>query len=334
MGRRTGSVIVFASLTVILYQSAVADSYNDCLVEAIKKASGTDTVQMIRSQCETLTENEVPDTSPKPDPKPGLIERRLRLEQEASKNRFAIAQHKSSYILPLTYNSRVNNEPFRESDENRELDKYEFKFQFSIKAQLFDSIMQYPGRVFFGYTNQSYWQIYDQENSGPFRETNHEPEIFVDIDRNNQFASWNIPLLRFGWVHQSNGRSSSLSRSWNRLYSQIFLEKDNWALSFKPWIQVTGDSAEEDNPDIDEFMGNFELGLFRQGTTSAASIKFRNNLRSENRGAIELNWSKPLPFNDKLRLYFQYFHGYGESLIDYNVNTNRVGLGLQLSDFL
>ena len=334
MGRRTGSVIVVAIVAVLLYQSAGADSYSDCLVEAIKNASGTDTVQMIRSQCELLAEKEVTDTSATPAPESGLIERRLRLEQEASKNRFAITQHKSSYILPLTYNSRVNNEPFRENDENRELDKYEFKFQFSIKAQLFDSIMQYPGRIFFGYTNQSYWQIFDQDNSGPFRETNHEPEIFVDIDRNGQLAGWNIPLLRFGWVHQSNGRSSSLSRSWSRLYGQFFLEKNNWALSFKPWIQVSGDSADEDNPDIDEFMGNFELGLFRQGATSAASIRFRNNLRSENRGAIEFNWSKPLPFNDKLRLYFQYFHGYGESLIDYNVNTNRVGLGLQLSDFL
>ena len=334
MDYRAGLVLVTVSIGILLHQPARADNYSDCLVRAIKNAAGTDTVEMIRSQCETFAEKEEPDATAVPGPKPGLIERRLRLEQEASKNRFAITQHKSSYILPVTYNSNVNNEPFNEIDEGRELDRYEFKFQFSIKAQLFDSIMQYPGRVFFGYTNQSYWQIYDQDNSGPFRETNHEPEIFIDIDRNSQLSGWNIPLLRFGWLHQSNGRSSSLSRSWNRLYGQIFLEKNNWALSFKPWIRVSGDSSEEDNPDIDEYMGNFELGLFRQGASSAASIRFRNNLRSENRGAIEFNWSKPLPFNDKLRLYLQYFHGYGESLIDYNSNTNRIGLGLQLSDFL
>lgn len=325
---------ILAGCLVVISHTTLADDYADCLVEAVSSAAGTDTVQMIRAQCADLIDTTEKATSAVPAPKPGLIERRLRLEQEASSNRFAIVQHKSSYILPVTYNSRVNNAPFDEIEEGRELDNYEFKFQFSIKAQLLDSIMKYRGRIYFGYTNQSYWQIYDRENSGPFRETNHEPEIFADIDHDRQFAGWHIPLMRFGWVHQSNGRSSSLSRSWNRLYGQVFLEKDNWALSIKPWIRVSGDSAEEDNPDIDDFMGNFEFGIFRQGVSSAASAKIRNNLRSENRGAIELNWSKPLPYNKKLRFYLQYFYGYGESLIDYNVITNRIGLGLQLSDFL
>lgn len=330
------ALVVLRMVTGIIMLAApvaYSDSYQNCLIQALENASDTDTVQMIRSQCESPGESSEPQITA-PAPKPGLIERRLRLEKEASSNRFAIVQHKSSYILPITYNSRVNNAPFNEIVEDRELDNYEFKFQFSIKAQLFDSIMQKQGRLYFGYTNQSYWQIFNEEDSGPFRETNHEPELFIDLDRNSEFAGWHIPVMRFGWVHQSNGRSSSLSRSWNRLYWQVFLEKNNWALSFKPWIRVSGDSAEEDNPDIEDYMGNFELGLFRQGTTSAASMKVRNNLQSENRGAIELNWSKPLPFNEKLRLYVQYFYGYGESLIDYNVITNRIGLGLQLSDFL
>ncbi|MGI9319092.1 MAG: phospholipase A [bacterium] len=325
------------TLVVLLLSSSrvtFADIYSDCLVEAIQKAPDNDTVQMIRSQCESTMEVTEQEESAAPAPKPGLIERRLRLEQEASSNRFAIVQHRSSYILPVTYNSKVNNTPFEEIEEGSDLDNYEFKFQFSIKAQLFDSIMRQRGRIYLGYTNQSYWQIYDEDNSGPFRETNHEPELFADIDRNSNFAGWHIPLIRFGWLHQSNGRSTSLSRSWNRLYGQVFLEKNNWALSFKPWIRVNGDSAEKDNPDIDDFMGNFELGIFRQGESSAASMKIRNNLQSENYGSIELNWSKPIPFNKNLRLYLQYFYGYGESLIDYNVITNRVGLGLQLSDFL
>ncbi|MGB5706475.1 MAG: phospholipase A [Arenicellales bacterium] len=325
---------IFAGCLVVISHPTIADDYADCLIKAISSAADTDTVQMIRSQCTDLRDTAEQTTSAAPAPKPGLIERRLRLEQEASSNRFAIVQHRSSYILPVTYNSRVNNAPFDEIEEGRELDNYEFKFQFSIKAQLFDSIMKYPGRIYFGYTNQSYWQIYDQENSGPFRETNHEPEIFADFNRDTQFAGWHIPMMRLGWVHQSNGRSSSLSRSWNRLYGQVFLEKNNWALSIKPWIRVSGDSAEEDNPDIDDYMGNFEFGIFRQGVSSAASARIRNNLRSENRGAIELNWSKPLPYNKKLRFYLQYFYGYGESLIDYNAITNRIGLGLQLSDFL
>ena len=236
--------------------------------------------------------------------------------------------------MPFAYNSRVNNQPFAQANGDSDLKDYEVKFQFSIKAQVFDSILKQQGKVFIGYTNRSFWQLYDQDNSGPFRETNHEPEIFADIEQDRYFGDWKLSLLRFGWVHQSNGQSTELSRSWNRIFGQAFLEKNNWAFSIKPWIQVDGDSADEDNPDIVDFMGNFELGVFRNGQNSAASLLIRNNLRSENRGAIEFNLSRELPWNRKLRVLFQYFYGYGESLIDYNAITNRASIGLQLSDFL
>ncbi len=327
-------LMVVLSGWAVLGSQAHADAYSECLVHAIEQAQGQDTVDSIRRQCADPGKNTASPISAQSNPKPGLIERRLQLEQEASSNRFAIIQHKSSYILPITYNSRVNNAPFEQNNQTSDLNNYEVKFQFSLKAQLLDSVLRRRGRVFVAYTNQSYWQLYDRDNSGPFRETNHEPEFFADIDQDIEFAGWHIPLLRLGWVHQSNGQSTGLSRSWNRVYGQVFLERDNWAVSFRPWVRVNGDSAEIDNPDIDEFMGNFELGLFRQGNHSTASMLLRNNLRGQNRGAAEFNWSRQLPGNDKLRLYFQYFYGYGESLLDYNVLSNRVSLGLQLSDFL
>lgn len=303
-----------------------------CLVEALEAADDADTVGMLREKCQVKVAGQ--ELAKVTVPNLRLIERRVQLEKEASANRFAIIQHKGSYILPLSYNSDPNDAPFADAGDDIELDNVETKFQFSIKAQLFDDILRDRGRLFFGYTNQSYWQILNTDNSGPFRETNHEPEVFVDMDHDFHWGGWHVPLIRAGLVHQSNGRSEPLSRSWNRLYAQVFLEKENWAISFKPWVRVNGDSAETDNPDIDDYMGNFELGIFRQGKQNSASLRLRNNLRSENRGSVELNWARPLPFDRKVHIILQYFNGYGESLIDYNVKTERFGIGLQLSDFL
>jgi phospholipase A1 len=47
---------------------------------------------------------------------------------------------------------------------------------------------------------------------------------------------------------------------------------------------------------------------------------------------VELGWSYGLTTN--LRLYAQYFNGYGESLVDYDHSVNRIGIGVMLNDWL
>ena len=48
--------------------------------------------------------------------------------------------------------------------------------------------------------------------------------------------------------------------------------------------------------------------------------------------AFELTWSYPI--SKHVRLYAQYFNGYGESLLDYDVRTERWGIGFAINDYL
>ena len=108
-------------------------------------------------------------------------------------------------------------------------------------------------------------------------------------------------LLSFGFSHQSNGRAAPLSRSWNRLYANLLWEQGNFVFSLKPWWRIP-ESAKtdplsasgDDNPDIGEYMGNFEFNTAYRRHNHEFSLMLRNNLRSENRGAVQVEWTFPI----------------------------------------
>lgn len=271
-----------------------------------------------------------------------LVEQRVNQELKASDNPFVIMPHKVNYFLPVTYSSSPNSKPFVEDMEQQgySLDHVEAKFQISFKFPLAYNIFGNNGHLFFAYTNQSWWQVYNKDSSSPFRETNHEPELFMLFNNDWKIGDFTNSFWGFGVVHQSNGRSGLLSRSWNRIYGNMIFDKGPMAISLNVWWRIpesdkqyAGDPEGDDNPDINDYMGNFELtGLYGPGK-HRFSVMLRNNLNtSDNRGAVQLTWSYPILGN--LRFYAQYFNGYGESLIDYNAHTERLGIGVALNDLL
>ena len=258
------------------------------------------------------------------------FDRRIKLASDLDNKKFAVTLHRPNYFLPLTYNDNPNVKTYEQADQDIP-NNYEAKFQLSIKMLLWDNIFENNGDLYGAYTQLSLWQIYNK--SSPFRETNYEPELFLQFDTDFNIYGLRNRLFIVGINHQSNGQGGDFSRSWNRLFIEFVAERGNFVIGLKPWYRIPESDEDDDNPDIDKYLGYGQLVGAYRWKKNVFSFTFRNNLRfNENKGSLEIGWSYPLTNN--LRVYLQYYNGYGESLIDYNNYTNRIGCGIMINDWI
>lgn len=276
-------------------------------------------------------EPEAAAAGPPVDPKPAL-EERLDEEKDLTRRAFIILPHRPSYILH-TYSSTPNLAPFLAAEPAASFQRQELKFQISLRVPVWNKVFGDNGDLWFGYTQQSFWQAYNWKRSAPFRETNYEPELGLTFHTDFSLLKFKHRLLSFGIAHQSNGRSEPLSRSWNRVWANFVIERGNLMVSLKPWYRIPESGTTDNNPGIDDYVGRGELHLAYKHSDQVFSLLLRNNLLTDdNRSGYEVNWT--WPFSKRVKGLVQYFNGYGESLIDYDVRMRRVGVGVLISDWL
>ncbi|NND81781.1 MAG: phospholipase A [Gammaproteobacteria bacterium] len=285
---------------------------SDCALGLIRAGAADLTVAEIRDRCRV-------------EPDITLGEERNRRERSLFGDEFSILLHRDNYLLPVAHNNEtgVIREEFGEAQE---LNDEEIKFQISIRSLLLNNL-PFDANLYAAYTNQSHWQAYNEANSRPFRETNHQPELMLDFPVDRKYRGITLNTLRFALNHQSNGRSGLISRSWNRAYTELLMSTKYSKVNLRSWWLITDD---EDNPDIDNFMGRFQIDGLREFGKHQLHWKLRHNLQSDSKGAYELGWSRQIGGRDDIHAYLHYFNGYGESLIDYNRKTERIGLGFKI----
>ncbi|MFC1503014.1 phospholipase A [Pseudomonadota bacterium] len=246
---------------------------------------------------------------------------------------FQLSPHQPSYILPASYNSKPNKENWQKVKPDVEVNEMEVKFQISGKMKFWDNLYNDNWDLWFAYTQTAWWQLYNSDESAPFRDTNYSPEFFASYYSNTDILGFTLLETDIGFLHQSNGQAELLSRSWNRIYAHFQLAKGNFLLSLQPWYRIPEDDGDDDNPDIDKYRGYGDYRLTYKNDGHIYSILLRNNFRrSDNKGAVELSCA--FPFYDTVKVYLQYYNGYGESLLDYDHYVNRVSLGILLYDWL
>lgn len=267
-----------------------------------------------------------------PKSPPSLITQGWQLVAQADRGPFVITPYRPTYVLPFSYTHRTNDEPFSELSPGSSSDNIEIKFQISFKTKIWPNFLSPKGDLWFAYTQKSYWQAYNSSASAIFRETNYEPEIIYSYKTNIGFGAVSSRLLMLSLNHQSNGRGPALSRSWNRIIASAFFDvDDDFTISTSLWQRING-SGQDDNPDIEDFVGRAELSAYWKRGKNNYTVMIRNNLNENNRGSIQIDWSRKntwLP----IKPYIQYFYGYGDSLIDYNIRSNRLSVGFLLTDW-
>jgi phospholipase A1 len=272
------------------------------------------------------------------------------LDQDDNQNLYQLLPHRQNYVLFGRYSTDPNSQPAtpaHASAPNQDLQRAELKFQLSLKVKLAEHLLADYGDLWVGYTQQSNWQAYNPAISRPFRETDYEPEAMLvfPIHRDNKILGLRARFFDIGMVHQSNGQSDPLSRSWNRVYSQVGFERGDFSLLLRGWYRIPESRTNDDNPDIGHYLGYGDVLTMYKWEHNTFSLLLRNNLQTQNnRGAAQIDWSFPMPFSkartvellkgSTLRAYVQLFTGYGETLIDYNHYQTTIGVGVLLTDWM
>lgn len=276
--------------------------------------------------------------------KPSLMERKWELREDTQRSLFSLQPYGTSYMLLGQYGDRVNRQPSSPSPGHQSTTATDYrhleaKFQLSVRSKIGRNLITANDSLWFGYTQVSQWQIWSPGISRPFRATSYKPEVLYVIPIQYKLpGTWSLRMAGLGLIHESNGQSDPLSRSWNRVYLGVGLDSETMSVYSRFWARVPESSSKDDNPDITHYMGRADV-RFEWSPVHDHTLGFTlvSNLRHDNKGSIQLDYFFPLSslwgLGDNLRGYIQVFHGYGETITDYNFRRTAIGFGLALKEW-
>jgi len=323
---------VFAGFLLVSFQSFGETPMEACLIKAMATAKDNTSVgelrQLCRGQSSAKTDEQLIQNTPVYEL--SAVDERFRAEMELEERPFVITPHNPNYVLYTAFND-PNQAPFEQvSGITEPVEDTEMIFQVSIKAPLWRNILGSNIDGYMGYTAKSWWQLFNDDISSPFRETNYEPELFIRNVDNHKILGTTVTGWSLGFNHQSNGRAEPLSRSWNRILGRTGIVINNdLTLLLRAWYRIPEDEEDDDNPGMYKYMGYGDIRAIWTPNRNTFTAMLRPGTEKT---SYELTWSYPI--SKVFRVYAQYYKGYGESLIDYDYENERIGIGIAMNDFL
>jgi len=198
------------------------------------------------------------------------------------------------------------------------------KFQISIAQRLTNATLPWGTYLYLFYSQKCFWNVL--ENSMPMTDLNFNPGIGLTkpLFVKNRYVGKLSLILE----HESNGRDSIWSRSWNKvsLAANIIIDP-NLMVAGKIWIPIIDG---QNNKDILDYCGIYQMSV--QAMTD--NRKFTGSLTLVKRRGWNLNYNTILElayrFSRKSNQYFflQYYNGYGEGLLDYKQFHSQLRVGI------
>lgn len=258
-------------------------------------------------------------------------------------HRFVVRTYTANYLLPVRFTSPVNHAPYSPTrgvaPAHAGYGSLDMALQVSLRTKVASSLLQPHDGLWLAYTQNSSWQLWDGDESRPFRNTDYQPEAMYVAPAPEGMrvlpGGWQVRLWQFGFAHQSNGQSNPLSRSWNRLFLRVGADNGHFGLMAGLDHRLRETRSEDDNPDLTDYIGKVELRASWGSDRVRTMLRARLNPSRLDRGSLQLAWSYPIYADDPsgVRWYVQAFTGYGETLLDYNHRQTSFGLGVMLFQF-
>lgn len=319
---------IIAMSVLSLSPKATAQASDACLLEAMTNASPETTLAQLRASCSDLISEEVAVSRISLS----IADQTIITDRQNLDREYSITPHRPNFVIPISHNATPSQYEDLIDLGDVSIDHTEAEFQVSIKFPLAQGMFDGNTDLLVGYTSHSWWQLYN-DASAPFRETNYEPEIFLRHYGGPKIFGAQTAFWDFGFNHQSNGRSSldniKVSRSWNRLTGTVGFEFGDLSMAVQAWYRIPENDEGDDNPNLYQYLGYGSVEAVYTPNRNTFNLKYRPGTKKD---SIEATWSYPI--NSHLRIYARAFKGYGESLLDYDREVERIGIGFAINDIL
>ena len=198
------------------------------------------------------------------------------------------------------------------------------KFQVSLQIRLTNNTLPWNSYLYFYYTQKVFWSIL--EESLPMTDLNFNPGIGLakPLYSDGRY----IGKLKLQIEHESNGKDSIASRSWNRISAGANIIVDNTLMIHgKVWLPIIDG---ENNKDILDYCGIYQVGT----QVMSENQKWTGSVTLVKRKGWKLNYNVIAEISYRFSkrsdwsIFAQYYCGYGEGLLNYNRHVSKIRAGI------